>query len=138
MHYLQCTSQTIFVQIYFEEYDIMQLFSVILRLIAKVNGRRLLIQFLIILITKLLNIKTYTVNANILGVASQLTLTNPFGVLSPIILPILSTTHFFEVIEAIHCLVQMMYKHRGVNNQYHYWFHVCAAKELISCTSIPL
>ena len=56
---------------------------------------------MIFLITKLLNIKTYTVNANILGVASQLTLTNPFGVLSPIILPILSTTHFFEVIEAI-------------------------------------
>ena len=35
MHYLQCTSQTFFVQIYFEQDNIMQLFSVILRLIAK-------------------------------------------------------------------------------------------------------
>ena len=37
MHYLQCTSQTFFVQIYFEQDNSMQLFSVnvILRLIAK-------------------------------------------------------------------------------------------------------
>ena len=51
----------------------MQLFSVILRLIAK--WKKMTIPILIFLITKLLKIKTYTVNANILGVATQLTLT---------------------------------------------------------------